>query len=191
MSKFSNVVVFVVGAAVGSAVTWKLLKTKYEQIAQEEIDSVKEAFSKRFTPEDSNGPQESGESQMTLNEYSEKLKEMKYANDLAMAEKEKKGVIVDMNKSEPYVISPEEFGELDDYDAISLNYYADGVLTDDWDNVIEDVDDMVGLDSLNHFGEYEDDSVFVRNERDKADYEILLDTRNFADIKKSPQDEEE
>lgn len=191
MSKFSNVVIFVVGAAVGSAVTWKLLKTKYEQIAQEEIDSVKEAFSKRFTPEDSNGPQESGESQMTLNEYSEKLKEMKYANDLAMAEKEKKGVIIDMNKSEPYVISPEEFGELDDYDAISLNYYADGVLTDDWDNVIEDVDDMVGLDSLNHFGEYEDDSVFVRNERDKADYEILLDTRNFADIKKSPQDEEE
>lgn len=190
MSKFSNVVVFVIGAAVGSAVTWKLLKTKYEQIAQEEIDSVKEAFSKRFTPEDSNGPQESGESQMTLNEYSEKLKEMKYANDLAMAEKEKKGVIVDMNKSEPYVISPEEFGELDDYDAISLNYYADGVLTDDWDNVIEDVDDMVGLDSLNHFGEYEDDSVFVRNERDKADYEILLDTRNFADIKKSPTDEE-
>lgn len=191
MSKFSNVVIFVVGAAVGSAVTWKLLKTKYEQIAQEEIDSVKEAFSKRFTPEDSNGPQESGESQMTLNEYSEKLKEMKYANDLAMAEKEKKGIIIDMNKSEPYVISPEEFGELDDYDAISLNYYADGVLTDDWDNVIEDVDDMVGLDSLNHFGEYEDDSVFVRNERDKADYEILLDTRNFADIKKSPQDEEE
>lgn len=191
MSKFSNVIIFAVGAAVGSAVTWKLLKTKYEQIAQEEIDSVKEAFSKRFTPEDSNGPQESGESQMTLNEYSEKLKELKYVNDLAMAEKEKKGAIIDMNKNEPYVISPEEFGELDDYDAISLNYYADGVLTDDWDNVIEDVDDMVGLDSLNHFGEYEDDSVFVRNERDKADYEILLDTRNFADIKKSPQDEEE
>lgn len=191
MSKFSNVVVFVVGAAVGSAVTWKLLKTKYEQIAQEEIDSVKEAFSKRFTPEDSNGPQESGESQMTLNEYSEKLKEMKYANDLAMAEKEKKGVTdADMNKNEPYVISPEEFGELDGYDAVSLNYFADGVLTDDWDNEIEDVDDMVGLDSLNHFGEYEDDSVFVRNDRDKVDYEILLDSRNFSDLKKSPTDEE-
>lgn len=191
MSKFSNVIIFAVGAAVGSAVTWKLLKSKYEQIAQEEIDSVKEAFSKRFTPEDSNGPQESGEPQMTLNEYSEKLKEMKYANDLAIAEKEKKGVTdADMNKNEPYVISPEEFGELDGYDAVSLNYFADGVLTDDWDNEIEDVDDMVGLDSLNHFGEYEDDSVFVRNDRDKVDYEILLDSRNFSDLKKSPTDEE-
>lgn len=191
MSKFSNLVVFVVGAAVGSAVTWKLLKTKYEQIAQEEIDSVKEAFSKRFIPEDSNGVQENEGPQMTLDEYAEKLKEMKYANDLAMAEKEKKGVTdADMNKNEPYVISPEEFGELDGYDAVSLNYFADGVLTDDWDNEIEDVDDMVGLDSLNHFGEYEDDSVFVRNDRDKVDYEILLDSRNFSDLKKSPTDEE-
>lgn len=191
MSKFSNLVVFVVGAAVGSAVTWKLVKTKYEQIAQEEIDSVKEAFSKRFIPEDSNGVQENEGPQMTLDEYAEKLKEMKYANDLAMAEKEKKGVTdADMNKNEPYVISPEEFGELDGYDAISLNYFADGVLTDDWDNEIEDVDDMVGLDSLNHFGEYEDDSVFVRNDRDKVDYEILLDSRNFSDLKKSPTDEE-
>ena len=38
---------FVAGAAAGSAITWKLLKTKYEKIAQEEIDSVKEVFSRR------------------------------------------------------------------------------------------------------------------------------------------------
>ena len=40
----NNVLIFAVGAAIGSAVTWKLLKTKYERIAQEEIDSVKEVF---------------------------------------------------------------------------------------------------------------------------------------------------
>ena len=43
----SKIVIFAVGAGIGSAVTWKLLKAKYEQIAQEEIDSVKEVFSKR------------------------------------------------------------------------------------------------------------------------------------------------
>ena len=43
----SNVGMFVAGVAIGSLATWKLVKTKYEQIAQEEIDSVKEAFSKR------------------------------------------------------------------------------------------------------------------------------------------------
>ena len=38
---------FALGVAVGSVTTWKLIKTKYEQIAQEEIDSVKEVYSKR------------------------------------------------------------------------------------------------------------------------------------------------
>ena len=41
---FKNVLIFAAGAAIGSAVTWKLIKTKYEQIANEEIESVKEFF---------------------------------------------------------------------------------------------------------------------------------------------------
>ena len=84
-----------------------------------------------------------------------------------------------MNK--PRVIPPEEFGE-EDYAVISLNYYADGVLADDWDKVIEDVENTVGEDFANHFGEYEDDSVFVRNDELEKDYEILLDMRNYSDV---------
>ena len=46
MSKsiLSKVFIFAVGAAIGSAVTWKLVKTKYEKIANEEIESVKEIY---------------------------------------------------------------------------------------------------------------------------------------------------
>jgi hypothetical protein len=44
------------------------------------------------------------------------------------------------------------------------------------------VDDVVGFESLNRFGEYEDDSVFVRNDRLKCDYEILLDRRKYSDV---------
>ena len=87
-----------------------------------------------------------------------------------------------MGKEVPYVISPEEFGDIEEYDTISLTYYADQVLTDDCDEVIGNVDDIVGIDSLDHFGEYEDDSVFVRNDRLRTDYEILQDTRNYFDI---------
>jgi len=86
------------------------------------------------------------------------------------------------------VISPDSFGEMDDYNRISLTYYADGVLADEDDEVVDDVDATVGSDALNHFGEYEDDSVFVRNDSRKCDYEILLDTRNYADVvKKKPR----
>ena len=47
------------------------------------------------------------------------------------------------------------------------------------------MDEIVGKESLNHFGEYEDDSVFVRNDRLKRDYEILLDQRNYSDVVKT------
>ena len=46
-STLKNLCVFAIGATIGSLVTWKLVKTKYEMIAQEEIDSVKEVFAKR------------------------------------------------------------------------------------------------------------------------------------------------
>ena len=70
----------------------------------------------------------------------------------------------------------------EEYEQISLTYYADGVLADENDEVIEDVEDAVGIDSLNHFGEYEDDSVFVRNDARKCDYEILLDQRTYSEV---------
>ena len=44
----SNFFLFATGALVGSVVTWKIVKTKYEQIAQEEIDSVKAVFARRM-----------------------------------------------------------------------------------------------------------------------------------------------
>ena len=82
----------------------------------------------------------------------------------------------------PYVITPEEFGELKEYETIELTYYADFVLADNRNNPIEDVDDVIGLDSLDHFGEYEDDSVFVRDDERKIDYQILLDPRKYSDV---------
>ena len=50
-----------------------------------------------------------------------------------------------------------------------------------YDNIIEDVEGTVGTDSLTHFGEYEDDSVFVRNDEKQIDYEILLDSDKYYD----------
>ena len=84
-----------------------------------------------------------------------------------------------MNK--PYVITPDEFGDIYEYDTITLHYFADKVLADEDDEIITNVDEIIGRDSLTHFGEYEPDSVYVRNDEMKADYEILLDLRNYYD----------
>lgn len=84
----------------------------------------------------------------------------------------------------PYVISPEEFDELDGYTPVSLTYFADGVLADEHGIVIDDVEEIVG-DALNHFGEYEEDSVYVRNDAKRCDYEILRDEREYAEFRKT------
>ena len=85
----------------------------------------------------------------------------------------------DMNK--PYVIRPEEFGE-EGYVQQSLTYYADGVITNERGKIIKNVDELIGINPEDHFGEYEDDSVFVRNDNIKVDYEILKDYREFSEI---------
>lgn len=177
----TNIIMFAAGAVVASAVTWKLTKTKYERIAQEEIDSVKEVFSKKIQKEDEKAEEpdvKTGDTE--YDEFIDRINECGYTYAVE-ANILKKGEPGKMDR--PYVIPPEEFGETD-YETVSLTYYADKILTDDMDELVEDVDAMVGYESLTHFGEYEEDSVFVRNDRLETDYEILLDTRNFSDVKK-------
>lgn len=186
-SKTINVFIFTAGAIIGSVVTWKLLKTKYERIAQEEIDSVKEVFSNRYESSvKDKSDDEYSEDEDDLEDDKEKYNEIinPYRNAVDMDGEEANSV------NKPYVIRPEEFGEQDGYETVSLTYFSDKVLTDE-DNVpIDDPEDIVGSDFAEHFGEYEDDSVFIRNDEMESDYEILLDLRNYFDIIKGDTEDE-
>jgi len=183
-NKTINFMIFVLGVAVGSVITRRYVEKKYEQIAQEEIDSVKEVFAKRMAEiakdAEARIKADNAKEKPDIIKYAARLREQGYTNysDMVDEKTEEESMSVD----KPYVITPEEFGELDDYETISLIYYADHVLADDNDEIVEDIENVVGFDSLNSFGEYEDDSVFVRNDRLKCDYEILLDQRRYSDV---------
>lgn len=178
---------FIIGAASGATVAWYLLKDKYETLAQEEIDSVKEVFARReqemkdetVKRNVAEGIKDSDRTKPDLKEYAEQLKKNGYTrySDLSADDEG-----VSDKQTKPYVIPPEQFGDDENYDQISLTYYADGVLADENDEVIDDVEETVGIESLNLFGEYEDDSVFVRNDTRKCDYEILLDQRTYSEV---------
>jgi hypothetical protein len=181
----TKVLWFAAGAIVGVAATNHFFKTKYERLYQEDVESVKRAFSGPQQSEpvaDSTEPEPMDDSEPTAQEtinYAAIISAQGYDTEavapIESTRKEVKGV------ARPYVISPAEFDTEDDYEVCSLNYYADGVLADDAGNVIEDVDGMVGRDSLTHFGEYEDDSVHVRNDALRCDFEILRDLSNYSD----------
>lgn len=175
----SNVFIFATGIAIGSAVTWKIMKDRYEQLVREDKESMKEYYERKYgvVKEDiSTDEPEADDTQIAIDDYTSELNKNGYTN---YSNAESKGVDY---VERPYVISPDEFGESHGYQQRSLIYFNDKVLTDDDYELVEDVDGVVGLDSLNHFGEYEEDSVFVRNDRLEADYEILLDSRNYSDV---------
>lgn len=180
MNKTAGTIIFVLGATVGSLVTWEFAKRKFEQLAREEIDSVKEVYSKRAseTRENDEPKVRMSEKPDVMEYYKRKVKEEGYMDYSDTAKKPG-------NDAKPYIISPNAFGELDNYETISLTYYSDGVITDENDQIVENADEIIGEGSLNHFGEYEDDSVFVRNDKLKADYEILSDQRSYSDVSKA------
>lgn len=177
----SNVLLFAAGVVVGSAVTWKIFKSRYEFI-EEEFDTDELEVDGEIDEEPN---EESEEFTTTNSSFSRKPPIKEYAqiiNSSGYATVEVEEVEGDEDVYEPYVIRPEEYGEIHAYETLSLNYYADGVLTDDLDNRIEDVESIVPADFADHFGEYEEYAVFVRNDERQCDYEILRDTRRFVDV---------
>jgi hypothetical protein len=166
----NKIFIFVLGAAVGSFATWKFVENKYKRIAQEEIDSVKETFSRIKKEQPS--AEEVAEYETIVDNY--------ISNDMEKEGEHTKEINEEDYEVAPYVIAPEQYGEKEDYDTVTYTYYAgDGVLADYVDNPIDDYEDFLGKDPFTHFGEFEDDSVYIRNEARETDYEILLDIRSY------------
>ena len=182
-----KVIIFALGVAAGSLVTWKIVEEKYKRIADEEIESVIEHFKAKLDKDDikKNGtkehPKRSGDvpfTELVKMENEQLVKDLGYdVEDDAIVKTESVREYI-----KPYIISPEELGEFGNK-IRSLTYYADFVLADEDDYMISDPEAIIG-DALEHFGEYEDDAVHVRDENIECDYEILKSEKTFSEINK-------
>lgn len=210
-----GVIGFVLGAAAGSLVTWKLIEKKYMDMADDEIRSVKEMYrSKIVNPEvldEKNddmfvarkGPEFTVSTVSTEvtdegKQLVDKLNNLtaSYASDDEKPDytaysqaKEKHNIFDDVmptepevKHDEPYIIDPTEFGEFSEYEQIELTYYKDGVICENDTDMIDPYDIFGDLDVGDHFGEYENDRVFVRDDKRQVDYEILRDERTFMEV---------
>lgn len=212
-------IAFVVGAATGVAATFTYAKKKYAKIAQEEIDSVKEIYSKKPKKDDSEEIDEAEEEtyydrpeiedepeEECVEEFrpatpeeakayeraTRHYRELAEVDEKTLEEKVREksiNIVRDCNRitseggnkvlaDKPYIIKPNEFGE-QDYDEVTLVYYANGKFTsyDTGDLMDEfEIEDAIGdIDPSMHFGDYEEDSVFIRNDERGIDYEVLRD----------------
>lgn len=203
-SVIKNITIFTVGLVIGSAVSYIYNSKKFNAQLDDEIEKTKsyyeniyskteESIEKDLIVEEPISTEKTEEYSSLINRYDSpavKKEEEKKSNKIKATfydpltdEIEEVEVEGNMTHDElkPYVITPDEFGETD-YKIISLYYYADNVLTDEFDNIIDDVEGTVGEASLDTFGEYEDDAVFVRNDQLEIDYEICADLRAYSEI---------
>lgn len=159
--------IFAAGLAIGAVAGACLVRNKVLEDAKAEVEEVREYYrSKEHKEETAEPVQVEVKSEQEV--YEEVVKANKYT---------------DYNKqfADPFIINPEEFGEEPGYDTMTLTYFADGVLTDDVDEVVEDIDIVVGKENLKVFDEYAATSVYVRNELYRTDYEIIRDDWNYSD----------
>ena len=215
MRMSTKMFIFAAGVAIGSLSTWYSVKRYYKKVADDEIDSMKEWVANRleeqkesFAKKNDNDVEkirpDSPSKKPDLKEYTAMVNNLGY-KDYSHRDKNDNDDEEEIHESMEdddededdaldgffsdhiFVIKPESFGEKEDegYQMVSLTHYADGVLTDERDNIIEDVEGTVGAGYAKFFGVYEDDAVYVRNEYDKVDYEILADLREYSSLNKN------
>ena len=212
--------IFTAGAAIGSVVTWMVIKTKYEQISKEEIESVREEY-QRLTKimrmeidacrkataahtkdedtvdEDKNDDYPDDDDRDFTEQEKEQVEYYKITskycgsyneNNEFNEEGEENGDDEVPYINGPYVITPEDFASSPPgYNCCPLDYYKDGVLADGW-GVPMDIEETIGEEALEHFGEYVDDVVYVRNERLELDYEVTRDPRTYKEAERAYSD---
>lgn len=203
-----GLLIFAAGLAVGAVAGALAVKNKVLADAKAEIDEVRKYYreSRGVVNEVEEVKEKVEETidhiQDLIEEHVEEVKEVEKKEyelkDIQIKDEPKTGLTnysqitkMYMSKDEfqspmyddPFVIDPSEFGENPEYDTETLTYFADGVLVDDVDDVIEEPDIVVGLENLKIFEEFGATTVYVRNDIYKTDYEIIRDDWNYSDLK--------
>ena len=174
--------IFAAGVVAGAVAGAYLVKDKIMADAKQEIEEVREYYkSKKESKKEETVEEQPVEEVKEEKEYEEIVVNSGYVNYNKPEQIAQHSVLED----EPYSIDPEEFGDKEDegWDTMVLTYYADGVLTDDVDEVVEQPEVVVGLDNLKIFEEFPDATcVYVRNETWRTDFEILRDDWKWSDL---------
>ena len=174
-----QVLYFSIGAAIGSLVTWLCVKGHYEKKADEEIRSMREEYeddmhkmTEQLVDLYSGEEDESEDEDEPCENGPEEDEDYIIHDDFPREERADK----------PYVIGPDVYSEdYHGFDKCVLVYWRgnDTLLTDEQEMM--DIETTITREALEHFGEYESGTVFVRNERLGCDFEVLLEEGSWAD----------
>lgn len=182
MKSIKGIFIFVIGVVSGTFVGAQIAKKKYEEIANEEIEEIRAYYKEREKEvkevEEPKAVEAPEEKSIEVEERKQYDNIIKRGNYMASDEEEQNNVC-----DEAYPIDPSEFGNDGKNATETLTYFADGVLVNEVDEVVEDPDLVVGRHHIDIFNEFPDATcVYVRNDLDGMDYEILKDDWCWSDF---------
>ena len=178
---------FVIGLAIGVVSSALYFRGK----TQEEVDEVRSFYLSKVGENEAteNTEAETVEEKVfrefnatkpEIRDYINTLRERKYVDYSKTAEPDDSSAKVPDVIADPYVISIDDFGQEEGYDTITLTAYSDGTIANYADDELEDPESTIGEDVLSKFGD--EDVVYIRNDRLKADFEVVRDNRTYVEV---------
>ena len=173
-----KVFIFATGLVIGSVATYKFVSEKEKARSNAEIADM-EAYYKKLYGKDIE--EEDSEETVDVDEEEPDTEE-ETIEDVENNKKEYKEMAKTYSIESPCVIEPGEFGEVDYYEQVYLTYYSNGVITNDISgDVVTDIDELIGVGSLDDIGKYEDDILHVRNDELEIYFEITAVDDKFEE----------
>lgn len=178
------IITFGAGAAIGAGTAWYITKRSFEARTDEEIESVRQAYEKRYKKLEEDLYKSDGESSVLINSEP-KQEPVKREEKVVKKAAEKPNIIdyrsyyegsEDRATLEPEIINENEYGENPNYRKVELTHTADGYLLDEDGEPIDDESGIVGYTSEeieDQYIESGEDVVYIRNDDREVYYEVL------------------
>ena len=196
-------VIGVIGATCGFASGWFISQKRCLAATDKEVESVKEKLEKEYKREldearkeiadlknitgsfrESNDKGKKSPVQALSNDLQQKQKEdtekKKYYNYAKQYTSQPSTRNDASDDDKPFVLSGEQEAFETGKEILGYTYYSDGVLTDENDNVVNDIDGRVGINNIKNMS---DDLpyVYVCNPKTSGVYEICYDDRTYTE----------
>lgn len=207
--KGSVFVSFLAGASIGGAITWYVTRHHYNKLRDQEAESFvaklrelkKEESAparevKEETPEEKK--KRNDELVDSLLEGAKKIAESHSYKNYSDADAKKDDEEGDSDKksedfkkkTEIEIITRDQWDNDDEYNKCGINVYTGGfemVFTDDADQKMSDgyLSETIGIDIRDQIVDSEEtDDMYVRNHKNKTDYEIIFDLQSYEQAHK-------
>lgn len=170
-----DILVFALGVGVGIGASYKFisdkLTAKHEEAIAKEKESIKKTYSEYYGKNESEDKKKTEESKEKKEKKAEDNVIKKYKELAAEYSEEVASTVTESVKDDVYEITDSEYGEIG-YEELDLFYYRNGVLTDDNDEIMEDVEIATSIGSTDILDSRKSDGTYcyIRNDELQIDY---------------------